>query len=103
MFHPAVRKPVGKDMMNEGDEEHHAAEAFFNSGLLRNLRSVPLSREKIQAAWRVKQTVVPSPGADSAHMRPPLASPILRHKAKPIPVPAISGPWSRLNGRKICS
>src|SRR6476619_781710 len=25
LFYPAVRKPVGKDIMNEADEEHHVA------------------------------------------------------------------------------
>src|SRR6187455_1296944 len=25
MFYPAVRKPVGKEIMNEADEEHHVA------------------------------------------------------------------------------
>ncbi len=25
LFYPAVRKPVGKDILNEADEEHHVA------------------------------------------------------------------------------
>jgi hemerythrin superfamily protein len=28
IFYPAVRKPVGKDVMNEADEEHHVAKVL---------------------------------------------------------------------------
>ena len=28
LFYPAVRKPVGKDIMNEADEEHHVAKVL---------------------------------------------------------------------------
>ena len=29
LFYPAVRKPVGKDIMNEADEEHHVAKVLI--------------------------------------------------------------------------
>lgn len=29
IFYPAVRKPVGKDIMNEADEEHHVAKVLI--------------------------------------------------------------------------
>ena len=29
LFYPAVRKPVGKDLMNEADEEHHVAKVLI--------------------------------------------------------------------------
>ena len=29
IFYPAVRKPVGKDVMNEADEEHHVAKILI--------------------------------------------------------------------------
>jgi len=29
MFYPAVRKPVGKEIMNEADEEHHVAKLLM--------------------------------------------------------------------------
>lgn len=29
IFYPAVRKPVGKDIMNEADEEHHVAKLLI--------------------------------------------------------------------------
>ena len=29
IFYPAVRKPVGKDVMNEADEEHHVAKVLI--------------------------------------------------------------------------
>ena len=29
IFYPAIRKPVGKDMMNEADEEHHVAKVLI--------------------------------------------------------------------------
>src|ERR1019366_9030915 len=29
IFYPAVRKPVGKDIMNETDEEHHVAKVLI--------------------------------------------------------------------------
>ena len=29
LFYPAVRKPVGKDIMNEADEEHHVAKLLI--------------------------------------------------------------------------
>ena len=29
LFYPAVRKPVGKDTMNEADEEHHVAKVLI--------------------------------------------------------------------------
>jgi Hemerythrin HHE cation binding domain len=29
LFYPAVRKPVGKDVMNEADEEHHVAKLLI--------------------------------------------------------------------------
>lgn len=29
IFYPAVRKPVGKDVMNEADEEHHVAKLLI--------------------------------------------------------------------------
>lgn len=29
IFYPAVRKPVGKDLMNEADEEHHVAKLLI--------------------------------------------------------------------------
>jgi hemerythrin superfamily protein len=29
LFYPAVRKPVGKDVMNEADEEHHVAKVLI--------------------------------------------------------------------------
>src|SRR5512140_2500542 len=30
IFYPAVRKPVGKDTMNEADEEHHVAKILIS-------------------------------------------------------------------------
>ena len=29
LFYPAVRKPIGKDIMNEADEEHHVAKLLI--------------------------------------------------------------------------
>src|SRR4051812_43460298 len=29
LFYPAVRKPVGKEVMNEADEEHHVAKLLI--------------------------------------------------------------------------
>lgn len=29
IFYPAVRKPIGKDLMNEADEEHHVAKLLI--------------------------------------------------------------------------
>ena len=29
IFYPAVRKPIGKDIMNEADEEHHVAKLLI--------------------------------------------------------------------------
>ena len=29
LFYPAVRKPVGKDILNEADEEHHVAKVLI--------------------------------------------------------------------------
>jgi hypothetical protein len=57
--------------------------------------------------WRlstgsVKKTVVPSPGCDSAQIRPPCACTIRRQIAKPTPVPGYSSAvCKRLNGAKM--
>ncbi len=29
LFYPAVRKPIGKEIMNEADEEHHVAKLLI--------------------------------------------------------------------------
>ena len=54
---------------------------------------------------RVKRNVVPAPGADSAHIRPPCRSTITREIASPSPAPGRRGspPGKRSNGMKIFS
>ena len=54
------------------------------------------------AVGRVKRIVVPSPGRDSAQMRPPCAFTIRLQIARPTPVPEYSpAVCNRLKGKKI--
>src|SRR3954452_5146332 len=48
LFYPAVRKPVGKEIMNEADEEHHVAKL-----LIAELDAMDGSESHFDAKFRV--------------------------------------------------
>lgn len=48
IFYPAVRKTVGKDLMNEADEEHHVAKV-----LIAELEQMDGTEEHYEAKYRV--------------------------------------------------